>query len=160
MEIRIEKDRKPSSVEQVSVMVVDDDVLITKLVGAAMKNMGVANVYPMNDPHQALDFVAEGLRGTDLIICDLMMPEVDGLDVLREVRKINSEIPFLMLTADGKSDSVKKAVELGVTSYMVKPFSVGGLQSKVQQLIVRAYGKAAIARTQDQHGTGPETSWS
>ncbi len=152
------EDRVLSSIEEVSVMVVDDDRLITRLVAGALKVIGITQVYSTNDPHQALDFVAEGLGGIDLILCDLMMPEVSGLEILKQVREIKPDMPFVMLTADGTSDSVKQAVELGVTGYMTKPFTVDGLQTKVQQVITRAYGAAASARGKDF--TGPESSWS
>jgi len=130
-----EVDRKPASISDVSILVVDDDRLITRLVVGAMKVIGITNVIPVNDPHQALDFVAEGLVGIDLVLCDMVMPEVDGLEILRVVRKSHPEMPFLMLTADGTSGTVSKAVELGVTSYMIKPFAIDELQSKVRQLI-------------------------
>lgn len=159
MVTRIEEDWKPLSIEQVTVMVVDDDHLITRLVVGIMKTIGITQVYSMNDPHQALDLVAEGLGGIDLIVCDLMMPEVDGLAVLKEARAIKPDIPFLMLTADGTSDSVKHAVELGVTAYMVKPFTVEGLQSKVRQLIIRTYGPAAGVHG-NRGDAEPESSWS
>lgn len=148
---------KPSSLNEVSVMVVDDDSLITRIVTGALKAIGIAKLYAMNDPRQALDFVAEGLRGVDLVICDLMMPEIDGLAVLKEVRKIKPDLPFMMLTADATSDSVKRAVELGVTGYMVKPFTINELQDKVRKTIIRAYGPEAGVRKKDASGT--ETDW-
>ncbi|NQV44067.1 MAG: response regulator [Rhodospirillales bacterium] len=150
---------KPSSLNEVSVMVVDDDPLITRLVTGALKAIGITKVYPMNDPHQALDFIAEGLRGTDMILCDLMMPDVDGLTILGEVRKIKPDLPFLMLTADGTSDSVRRAVELGVSSYMIKPFTIDDLQSKVLKTIIRTYGAEAGNCAKDDGNRPQETSW-
>lgn len=153
-----ENEWKPSSVNEVSVMVVDDDNLITRLVAGALKAIGIRKIYTMNDPHQAMDFVAEGLGGIDLILCDLMMPEVDGLTILKQVRETRKKLPFLMLTADGTSDSVKQAASLGVTGYMIKPFSIDDLQAKVRQTLSRAYG--AKAADPVQPGAEHQTRWS
>lgn len=149
---------KPKSISEVSVMVVDDDGLITRLVAGALKAIGITKIYTTNDPRQALDMVAEGLGGVDLILCDLMMPEVDGLTILKHTREIKKELPFLMLTADGTSDSVKQAAGLGVTGYMIKPFSIDGLQTKVKQTLARAYGAKAAERP--VAGSEHQTRWS
>lgn len=138
---------KPESISEVSVMVVDDDVLITKLVAGALKSIGITKIFTLNDPQKAMDFVAEGLGGIDLILCDLMMPEIDGLMILKQVRETKKKLPFLMLTADGTTDSVKQAVALGVTGYMIKPFSIDTLHTKARQTLTRAYGPKAAERS-------------
>ncbi len=148
----------PSSLSEISVMVVDDDSLITRIVTGSLKSMGIDKVYAMNDPRQALDFVAEGLRGVNLVICDLMMPDIDGLTILDEVRKMSPKLPFMMLTADGSSETVKQAIEKGVSGYVVKPFTINDLQEKVQRTIVRAYGPEAGTKSKKQ-SPAVETDW-
>ncbi|MBT4888588.1 MAG: response regulator [Rhodospirillales bacterium] len=130
---------EPSSIADIATMVVDDDPMITKIVEAALLNMGMTNVYAINDPRQAMDFLAEGIGGVQLIICDLQMPDVSGIDVLEQVRLDFPDLPFLMLTANRSPDAVSKAVGKGVSSYMVKPFQLGELQDRVWQLINRRY---------------------
>jgi len=149
---------KPESIGELAVMVVDDDSLITRLVAGALKAIGITKLYTMNDPRQAMDFVAEGLGGIDLILCDLMMPEIDGLTILKRVRETKKKLPFLMLTADSTSDSVKQAAELGVTGYMIKPFTIDDLQDKVRQTISRSYGSKAAERALP--GAEHQTRWS
>ncbi len=72
-----------------------------------------------------------------LVLSDLHMPNMDGLGLLGEVRKTPKlqKLAFIMLTSAGELDQVKKAVELGVNNYLVKPFTLGTLKRKVEAVI-------------------------
>ncbi len=138
-------DSEPSWLDDISTMVVDDDSMMTSLIDITLRAIGLENIYTINDPRQALDFLAEGINGIQLVVCDMDMPEVSGIDVLERVRKDIPRIPFLMLTANRSSDAVTKAAELGVSGYMVKPFQQADLQEKVKLLLTRRYGKQILS---------------
>ncbi len=72
----------------------------------------------------------------DLIILDLMMPELDGLDVLREIRKDNP-VPIVMLTARGEESDIVAALEVGADDYLTKPFSLRELAARVKAQLRR-----------------------
>ena len=72
----------------------------------------------------------------DLILCGLEMPVMTGLEMLRQIRATNPDIPFIMLAARADYASVAEAKELAVTGYIKKPFSMNELRSKVEAAAV------------------------
>ena len=85
----------------------------------------------------------EGLRSAlkdhpDLILLDLMLPEKDGFQVLREFRQRNATVPVLILTARSLEADLIKGFDLGADDYMTKPFSVAELMARVRALLKRA----------------------
>ena len=74
----------------------------------------------------------------DLIVLDLMLPEKDGFQVLRELRQRNSTLPVLILTARSLESDLIKGFDLGADDYMTKPFSVPEFMARVRALIKRA----------------------
>lgn len=77
------------------------------------------------------------INSYDLVILDIMLPIKDGMDVCREIRQTNTDIPILMLTAlDGVDDRIK-GLDSGADDYLVKPFSVGELSARVRALLRR-----------------------
>ena len=117
------------------ILVVEDDANIRRGVVDILESEG----YAVTDSHNG----AEGLRlfkqnKYDLVLLDLMMPEMSGYDVCREIRKRDAQIPVLILTA--KSQEIDKVVglELGADDYITKPFGVKELLARVHALLRRA----------------------
>jgi DNA-binding response OmpR family regulator len=79
----------------------------------------------------------------DLILLDLMLPEVDGLDVCRELRK-TSQVPVIMLTARGEEIDRVVGLELGADDYVSKPFSVRELMARIKAVLRRAQSQAKV----------------
>lgn len=75
--------------------------------------------------------------GFDLIILDVMLPEMNGFDVCEEIRKENAQVPVLFLTAKGSSDDKVKGLKLGADDYLTKPFNLEELLLRVQILLKR-----------------------
>ena len=117
------------------VLVVDDAAFIRNLVKNGLMLIGITQVKEAVDGRQAL--AALQTAKYDLIVCDLHMPEMDGLELLREVKSDERmhKIPFLLLTSDVDANNVKTAVELGVNGYLTKPFRNDPLLEKVEQLL-------------------------
>lgn len=73
----------------------------------------------------------------DLVLLDLMLPDMDGMDVCRKIREKNSQTPILMLTARGQEHDIIRGFEAGADDYVTKPFSVAQLLARVRALLRR-----------------------
>jgi DNA-binding response OmpR family regulator len=97
----------------------------------------------------AIDIAADGQTGLDkfsineydLIILDRMLPKLDGLAVCREMRKLNTDIPIIMLTAKGETEDKIAGLDSGADDYITKPFAFGELTARIRALLRR--GSAA-----------------
>jgi DNA-binding response OmpR family regulator len=118
------------------ILVVDDESAVSDLLAYNLRKAHY-EVLTAADGHSALGLARETCP--DLILLDLMIPEVDGLDVCRELRK-TSGVPIIMLTALGEETDRVVGLELGADDYVTKPFSVRELLARI---------KAVLRRTQD-----------
>ncbi len=127
-------------------LVVDDELHIRKIIKAVCSSMGVKEIVEAQDGRTALDWLRTGkvadnkrasARPFDLVICDWMMPEMTGIELLRAVRtnKKIEKLPFLMLTAESDRNKVMAAIEEGVNDYLIKPFTAEMLESKIQSVL-------------------------
>lgn len=117
------------------VLVVDDDAKITSFLRRSLALEGFT-VSVANSGADALRQVAEGVP--DLMILDIMMPNVDGMEVCRRVRTAGESFPILMLTArDAVSDRVN-GLDAGADDYLVKPFALEELLARVRALLRRS----------------------
>jgi two-component system OmpR family response regulator len=125
------------------ILIVDDDLHIREVIRVALRKAGMT-VFEARDGKEALiRFAADR---PDLIILDIGMPEFDGLDVCREVRK-SSDIPILFLSArDDEIDRVL-GLEIGGDDYVTKPFSPRELIARVNVILRRTSMRASDAKT-------------
>lgn len=119
------------------ILVVDDEPAVVELL---VYNLGKAHyeVLVATDGRQALRLAQE--QAPDLIVLDLMLPEIDGLDVCRELRR-SSQVPIIMLTAMGEEVDRVVGLELGADDYLCKPFSVRELLARIKAVLRRAPGQ-------------------
>jgi len=115
------------------ILVVDDSSTMRRIIKTALKDIGLRNVVTADDGDVAWETLqAEGDR-VDLILSDHKMPKMSGEEFLKLVR--GSEkfkcLPFIMITAEGFRENVMAAVKLGVSNYIVKPFSAKQLEEKI-----------------------------
>lgn len=124
------------------ILVVDDEQSIAKLVQFNLEKEGFA-VEVAHDGQIALEKVSKSQP--DLLILDLMLPKIDGLEVCRRLRQEKKYLPILMLTA--KTDELDKilGLELGADDYMTKPFSPRELLARVKAIFRRMEGLATPA---------------
>lgn len=117
------------------VLVADDAAFIRNLVKKSLQVIGITQIKEAADGRQAL--AALQTANYDLVISDLHMPEMDGIELLREVRADARmfRLPFLLLTSDVNAENVKIAAELGVDGYLTKPFRGDPLIEKVEQIL-------------------------
>ena len=126
-------DTRPSK-EQVRVLVVEDEKRIAEFIARGLESAGYA-VDSAGDGATGL----ERLHGTDydLLILDLMLPDMDGLKVLEKVRNRTTSPPVLILSALGAVDDRVKGLERGADDYLSKPFSFTELLARVRALLRR-----------------------
>ena len=115
------------------ILVVDDDPNIRELARLFLKNEGW-DVYEASDGVEALTKL-EGLKA-DLVILDIMMPNMDGWELCRQLREVY-DFPILMLTAKGETSQKIKGFQLGTDDYLVKPFEPLELVARVKALLKR-----------------------
>lgn len=115
------------------ILVVDDEKHIVRLVQANLDRAGYA-VVTANDGKEALEKVAE--ENPDLVVLDVMMPYMDGFEVLQNLRRNPStrDIPVIMLTAKAQDADVFKGWQSGVDCYLTKPFNPMELLSFVKRI--------------------------
>lgn len=87
----------------------------------------------------------------DLIILDIMLPDKNGLEVCKDVRKVNNNIPVLFLTALGTSENIVLGLETGADDYLVKPFKFIELLARIRTLLRRTEAGGAIPEIQEDH---------
>ena len=116
------------------IIIVDDDPNIRELVSALLQNNGF-EACEASDGREALQKI--GSDNPDLAIIDIMMPNMDGFELCRHLRRYYENMPVLMLTAKGELASKVKAFGLGADDYLTKPFEGGELVVRVQALLRR-----------------------
>jgi two-component system response regulator VicR len=122
-----------------TVLVVDDEPNIVEVVSAYLKRE-LFNVVTASDGEQALKRVAED--NPDLIVLDVMLPRIDGLEVLRRVRA-TSNVPIIMLTARGEETDTLVGLGIGADDYLTKPFSPRELVARIKAVLRRSQGLTA-----------------
>ncbi len=131
--------------EAIKILVVDDDPNISELISLYLNNEG----YETKEVHggrKALDMFAT--YSPQLVILDLMLPEMDGYQVCGEIRKTSS-VPIIMLTARGDTFDKVLGLELGADDYIVKPFEPKELVARVKA-VLRRYDKKEPEQQQKQ----------
>ena len=113
------------------VLLVEDDCDLTEVVTLHLQNEGY-EVVATHDGRTGLDALASGTWSA--VLLDWMLPGLSGLDVLREIRATDRQIPVLMLTARGEEADKVLGLELGCDDYMTKPFSLRELTARLNAL--------------------------
>lgn len=146
-----------SQFEQVEILLVEDNALDAELTTRALKNGGLANkLLWVKDGQEALDFlfrdgVYAGREDTvpRLVLLDLKMPKVDGMEVLKAVKanEKTRRIPVVVMTSSQEEKDVAQTYDMGVNSYVVKPVDFNALAELARQA---GYYWLAINRTPTQ----------
>lgn len=119
------------------VLVVDDDINIVKLIKLYLEKEDY-EVVTANNGREALEIYNR--EDPSIIVLDIMMPELDGNSVCREIRK-TSNVPIIMLTAKGETFDKVLSLELGADDYIVKPFDPKELTARIKAILRRSETK-------------------
>ncbi len=117
------------------VLIVDDYKTMLRIVGNLLKQLGFSNIDEATDGGSALQKLRTKKFG--LVISDWNMEPMTGLQLLKEVRTDTKlkETPFIMVTAESKTENVIAAKEAGVNNYIVKPFNADTLKTKIESVL-------------------------
>lgn len=116
------------------ILVVDDEIKITEVVKSYLLKEGYS-VFEAYGGRQALETFCR--ENPSLVILDLMLPDIDGEEVCRTIRK-NSKVPIIMLTARVEEEDILHGLDIGADDYVVKPFSPRQLVARVSAVLRRA----------------------
>lgn len=117
------------------ILVVEDDNDLNNLIQTVLEGKG-HDVFTATNGKEALDIL--DVTYIDLIISDIMMPRMDGIALLTDLREANMEMPILLITAKGSYDDKNKGFSSGADDYMVKPIDIKELVLRVNALLRRS----------------------
>lgn len=123
---------KEAGLEKMKILVVDDQADARSMIRGMLSEMGITQIFEASDGKEALTFADAAIDMIDVVICDWNMPRMTGIDLLRQMRSVMPDLPFLMLTGRGDLESVSEAKSCGVTAYIRKPFSPANLEIKLR----------------------------
>ena len=113
--------------------VVDDDLLFAKLLAANLRGEGSLSIELFSDARSMLDRRAE--EPPDVVITDLMMPDIDGIELTRQLRATDPHLPIFVLTASTEIASAIAALKAGATDYLTKPVNVDELLTQLRRAV-------------------------
>jgi len=121
------------------VLIVDDKNGIRVLLMEVFNNEGYETFQAPNGK-TALEIVRK--EAPDLVLLDMKIPGMDGLDILKHIKNIDSSIKVIMMTAYGELDMIKEATELGAIMHFTKPFDIDEMRQAVQQQLSESTGQS------------------
>ncbi len=122
--------------EDFCILIVDDFPIMRGIIRRMLtKRFGVSNILEAEDGVIAWDILSR--EKVDLVICDWNMPNMTGIALLKKIRadKRLQDLPFVMVTAEGKKENVIEATKEGVTGYITKPFTAKDLGKKLRLIL-------------------------
>ncbi len=125
------------------ILLVDDFQTVRLMLRSFLRELGYRNIEEAGDGRKALMMLADAYeadRPFHLVLSDLNMPEITGLELLELVRQDErfKKLPFIMVTAEADRQHVSKAMLRGVTDYIVKPFAAATVAQKIADLMARS----------------------
>jgi len=122
--------------KNIRILIAEDDEINRKLLTNILNALGYANITAVQDGKLALEKLRS--ESFDLVLTDWMMPEMDGLELLKNIRQASDslkDIPVVMITALGKQENIIKASKWNINGYIVKPFSVNTVLEKMEEIM-------------------------
>lgn len=119
-------------ISDLKVLVVEDQSDARALLRNMLSELGVTQIFEARDGNEALRFMDSAFDFVNLIICDWNMPKMSGVELLRQMRTVDPNVPFLMVSGRSDMESVMEAKSSGVTGYIRKPYSPAQLEAKLR----------------------------
>jgi len=118
------------------ILVVDDESDVCEMLVTILYEEGyVADI--ANNGKDAVKRVKEG--GVDFVLLDIMMPEMDGIETLRQIKAVRHDIPVVMITANATLKTAQEAMRLGACDYITKPFNLECVKEVIKQGVEEQY---------------------
>lgn len=120
------------------IVIVEDEPAIRRGISDALRATG----YSVAEAADGVLGLQEGVRlGVDLVLLDLLLPKLDGLEVLNQIRQVRPTLPVIILTARGTEEDRVRGLKMGADDYVVKPFSARELLARVEAVLRRSAGR-------------------
>ena len=130
---------------------IDDSDIAQDVIRASLAEFGFEDIQSFLDPKEALDAISSGRTTADLILLDIMMPGIDGIELCARIRGLEkwTDIPIIMLTSRKDTDSLSQAFLAGANDYVTKPFDRIELQARIRSCL-RLKGELDRRRASDR----------
>lgn len=141
MDITLKNSREKGNekrLEDIRILIIDDEREARSMLRNMLIELGVTQVFESPDGRQGLEFMDSVPEYVDMVICDWNMPKLSGIELLRQLRSVCADIPFLMVTGRSDIESVIEAKKSGVTGYIAKPFSHKELRDKLGKVMQKS----------------------
>lgn len=121
----------------IKILIVDDFSTMRRIIKNLLRDLGFNNTFEADDGNTALPMLKNG--DYDFVVTDWNMPGMQGIDLLKEIRKDQAlcHIPVLMVTAEAKREQIIEAAQSGVNGYIIKPFTAATLKEKLEKIFER-----------------------
>lgn len=123
-----------------NILLIEDDLQICEVIETYFRARG-CRIHAIHNGGEALSLVSGGELPYELVLLDIMLPEIDGFTICRSIRKC-SNIPIIFITARAREEDVLFGYDLGGDDYIIKPFLLSALYAKCEALVRRSKGDA------------------
>ena len=120
------------------VLIIDDTHEARVMLKNMLSEISITQVFEASGGRDGMRFIDTAFDFIDIVLCDWNMPEMNGLALLRQLRSVDADFPFLMITGRGDYTSVTEAKGAGVSGYILKPYSMAQLEAKLRIMATRA----------------------
>jgi two-component system, chemotaxis family, chemotaxis protein CheY len=138
-------DETHQQLQVLRVMLVEDDPRIVKLLTLMLAAMDVQLVFSAGDGVQALRFLGENEGAVNAVICDWNMPLMSGIELLRQVRSVDPQMHFLMVTGQPTAEHVMEARRYKVSDFIAKPFYAETIGQKLELVARELCARSQLA---------------
>lgn len=121
------------------ILVVDDIAAMRQLLGTVLTQLGYGNVFLVGSGEEAIEKIHQ--EAFSIVMLDINLPGISGLETLQQIREVNSEIFVVMVSAHHSAANVKEAIEKGVNGFIVKPY-----QRKKVAEVLQKYRKQTVKK--------------
>jgi len=130
-------------------LAVDDSAVALRILKVMLASLSVKQIYTAKDGREAIGFLGSSDELVDLVLCDWNMPSISGLEVLRQVRSVDPDLPFVMVTGMADEQAVVEARAAGVTAYIIKPYTqdqLAKILTRIQRMLNQRSNPAAAEK--------------
>lgn len=122
----------------ISILYIEDDITTSRKLQSILSKFFM-NVYTALNGEEAYELISGNKKKVDLIISDINMPKMDGLEFLEKIRSKNNKIPFIFVTARNEPDKMLKAIQLDIDNYILKPIDLDNLLSTIDGILKKEF---------------------
>ncbi len=130
------------SIQDLRIIIVDDLASYREILQEILRSMGITHITEGTNGVEAFEKIIMAAKGSepfDLIISDINMPKMNGLELLKNVRgtKKLGKVPFILVSTENEKKIIMEALLLEISDYLIKPYDVAGATAKIKKVIVK-----------------------